>query len=60
VAYLEGSGMVAVPIHLELRVKATGKTIRDLEAHLWTFGDDGLVRRMRHFVDTEQFAQQSA
>jgi ketosteroid isomerase-like protein len=59
-AFLEGDGMVAVPIRLELRVKATGRVIRDLEAHLWTFGDDGLVRRMRHFVDTQQFALATA
>ncbi len=49
-----------MPIRLELRVKATGRVIRDLEAHLWTFGDDGLVRRMRHFVDTQQFALATA
>jgi len=56
VAFLEGGDLVAVPIQLELRVKATGKVIRDLEAHLWTFGADGRVARMRHFVDTQQFA----
>lgn len=57
IAFLEGNGMVAVPIHLELRVKANGNRIRDLEAHLWTFGADGLVTRMRHILDTRQFAQ---
>lgn len=60
VAFLEGGNMVAVPINLELRVKATGKVIKDLEAHLWTFGDDGRVTRMRHLVDTHQFALASA
>jgi uncharacterized protein len=25
---------------------------RDEEVHLWTFGDDGKVVRMRHYVDT--------
>lgn len=59
-AFLEGGNLVAVPIHIELRVRATGRTIRDLEAHLWTFGDDGRVARLRHLVDTQQFAQQSA
>ena len=48
--------MVAVPIHLELRVKSTGKIIKDLEAHLWTFDADGKVTRMRHLADTQQFA----
>ncbi|MFO1070102.1 MAG: nuclear transport factor 2 family protein [Geminicoccaceae bacterium] len=56
VAFLEGDDMVAVPIRLELFVKATGKTIRDLEVHLWTFGKDGKVTQMRHLVDTLQFA----
>jgi ketosteroid isomerase-like protein len=56
VAFLEGGNMVAVPIHLELRVKANGKRIRDLEAHLWTFGDNGLATRIRHLIDTHQFA----
>ena len=32
------------------------KRIRDLEAHLWTFGADGLVRRIRHLIDSHQFA----
>lgn len=57
VAFLEGGNLVAVPIQLELRVRATGKLIRDLEAHLWTFGEDGKVTRLRHLVDTLQFAQ---
>jgi ketosteroid isomerase-like protein len=55
IAFLEGGNLVAVPIHLELRVKATGKLIRDLEAHLWTFGNDGLITRLRHLADTRQF-----
>jgi len=33
-------------------VKATGKTLRDLEVHLWTFDDAGRVVRFRHVVDT--------
>lgn len=55
-AFLEGDNMVAVPVHIELRVKANGKIIKDLEAHLWTFGADGLVTHFRHLVDTQQFA----
>mgnify|MGYP001164244963 CR=1 FL=1 len=58
--FLEGGNQVAVPIHLELRVRATGRPIRDLEMHLWTFGDDGLVARFRHFVDSQQFALAAA
>lgn len=56
-AFLEGENVVAVPIHLELRVKKTGKVIKDLEAQLWTLGDDGLVKQMRHRTDTRPFAQ---
>ncbi len=56
IAFLEGDGMVAVPIRLELLHKAAGTRIRDLELHLWQFGDDGLVTGFRHFVDTWQFA----
>ncbi len=52
----EGAGMVAVPVQLELVHKPTGNRIRDLEMHLWTFQEDGLVKRFRHFVDTRQFA----
>ena len=25
---------------------------RDEEVHLWTFGDDGKVTRLRHYTDT--------
>lgn len=55
-AFLEGDRMVAVPVRLELEVRANGKRIRDLEMHLWTFGPDGQVTRFRHMVDTLQFA----
>ena len=55
-AFLEGGDMVAVPVHIELIVKANGKRIRDLEMHLWTFDSDGRVSRFRHLVDTHQHA----
>ena len=58
--FLEGGDMVAVPIDLRLRVKATGLIIRDIEMHLWTFDADGRVSRFRHIVDTRQFAEASA
>ena len=57
VGFLEGGDMVAVPIHSEVRDKASGRGFRDLEMHLWTFGPDGLVRRFRHMGDTHQFAK---
>jgi uncharacterized protein len=57
VAFLEGGDMVAVPIHLGLRHRASGREMHDLEVHLWTFGQDGLVKRLRHILDTHQFAK---
>lgn len=58
--FLEGAGMICVLIRIELRAKATGRIIRDLEAHLWTFGADGAVTRFRHFADTHQLAKSTA
>ncbi|WP_342361547.1 nuclear transport factor 2 family protein [Terrarubrum flagellatum] len=55
-AFLAGEDMIAVPIQIELVHKATGRRVRDCEAHLWTFGADGLVTRFRHLVDTRQYA----
>lgn len=55
-AFLTDGSTVAVPIAIELVHKASGRRIRDLEAHLWTFGADGLVARFRHLVDTRQYA----
>jgi uncharacterized protein len=57
VAFVAEGDLVAVPIHTELRHKASGRNFRDLEMHLWTFGPDGLARRFRHFIDTRQFAR---
>jgi hypothetical protein len=34
----------------EVRIVTDSYT--DEELHLWTFGDDGLVTRLRHYVDT--------
>jgi uncharacterized protein len=57
VAFLTGGDMVAVPIHLELRHRASGRTFGDLEVHLWTFGADGRVTRLRHVIDPRPFEQ---
>jgi uncharacterized protein len=43
---------VVVEVFIHNVVPETGKEIRDEELHLWTFGDDGKVVRMRHYVDT--------
>jgi ketosteroid isomerase-like protein len=51
---LEGGSQVAAVIRIELTPKATGRTILDLELHLWTFGADGKVVQFKHLVDTHQ------
>ena len=56
VAFLEGGGMVCALIRLEVRHKGTGRVLRDLVGHLWSFGADGLAKRYRHLADTRQFA----
>ncbi|GAC1524557.1 MAG: hypothetical protein NVS2B6_11240 [Thermoleophilaceae bacterium] len=33
-------------------VRIVTDTLADEEQHLWTFAGDGLVTRMRHYVDT--------
>jgi ketosteroid isomerase-like protein len=35
-----------------VEVQIVTAAFADEELHLWTFGDDGLVTRMRHYVDT--------
>jgi hypothetical protein len=52
---LSGGNQVAVPIALEGSVKATGKPVKVLEIHLWSFGPDGKVIRFFHCVDRHAF-----
>jgi ketosteroid isomerase-like protein len=49
---MDGDGNVAVVVHIETVVKASGYVIDDEEVHLWTFDDAGLVSAFRHVVDT--------
>lgn len=49
----DGSMVVAV-IHVEVGVRATGRSFNDVELHLWTFDAQGKVARFRHVVDTHQ------
>jgi len=49
---LESKHQVAVTFSIEFVVKATGKTLRDEELHLWTLDDAGRVIALRHYVDT--------
>jgi ketosteroid isomerase-like protein len=54
VSCLASEHQVVALFHIELRVKASGRAVRDFEAHLWTFDDSGKVTKFRHFVDTSQ------
>lgn len=49
---------VAAIVNLDFTWKATGRQIVEpSEVHLWRFGDDGLVRSLRHASDTRQHAR---
>jgi ketosteroid isomerase-like protein len=52
-AFLEGGDTVAGLVRL---VKATGRKVKDLEVHLFTFTADGKVKSFRHVIDTRQLA----
>jgi ketosteroid isomerase-like protein len=49
---LASDRQAAVEVVIEYVDPATGAHIRDEELHLWTFGDDGKVTRLRHYADT--------
>ena len=48
---IAGERQVAVEVLIDATLPGGGR-VRDEELHLWSFGDDGLVTRMRHYVDT--------
>jgi ketosteroid isomerase-like protein len=48
---MAGGDQVAVEIVMDA-TPAGGSRYRDEEIHLWTFGDDGKVTRLRHYTDT--------
>jgi uncharacterized protein len=56
-ALLAGDGLVVALIELDATVVATGERIRDLEAHVWSFGPDGRVTAFRHVVDTAKHVE---
>ena len=56
-AFLEGDGVVAAVIAIDLTVKATGERFRDAEMHLWSFDAHGRVTAFRHFVDTAKHVE---
>ena len=51
--FLEEGSTVVVLIDLDVTVRKTGIRAQEIdEAHIWHFGDDGLVARFRHRADT--------
>ena len=52
VSLLEGPAQVAAFFHVGLQVKSNGRSVGDLEGHLWSFDSAGKVARFRHFADT--------
>lgn len=54
---LAGGDQVAGVVDLEVRVKATGRTVRALEIHLWTLGEEGRVTRFFHCLDRHAFVE---
>jgi uncharacterized protein len=57
VGMLANGHQVAVPIEWEVTVRATGRTVRDHEVHLWTFNDAGRVTAFRCLGDTHRNVQ---
>lgn len=49
---MEGKHQVAVTFTIQFVVKATGKSLRDEEVHVWTLNDAGQVIALRHYADT--------
>jgi uncharacterized protein len=52
VSLMENAHQVSATFTIELEVKATGKSLRDEEVHVWTLDDRGRVIAMRHYCDT--------
>jgi ketosteroid isomerase-like protein len=52
-AFLESGNVVVALIDVTFTVKATGKSMAQLdEVHIWRFNDQGKVSSFRHRVDT--------
>lgn len=50
-ALMAGDGHVVAKILIELTHPSGGR-YRDEELHLWTFGRDGKITALRHYIDT--------
>jgi len=55
--YESAAGGVVARILFEAEVKATGKTVSDIEVHVWSFDEDGKVASFRHVLDTLKNAE---
>jgi hypothetical protein len=54
-AVLEGPAVVVALIEIEAVVKATGRSLAEIdEVHIWHFDAGGRIRKFRHAVDTHQ------
>jgi ketosteroid isomerase-like protein len=51
-----GDDKVVAEVEIEVTTPEGGH-YRDEELHLWTFGDDGKITRMRHYVDTAKHVE---
>ena len=55
--FLASERRVAVPIAAEMRSKAKGGKLSDIELHLWEFDDQGAVVSHRSYVDSLALAR---
>jgi ketosteroid isomerase-like protein len=51
VNFLAAGDQVVAIIRSSLVNKNTGRAVKDLEVHIWTYGPDGLVSQFVHVVD---------
>jgi ketosteroid isomerase-like protein len=51
-AFFANGDDVAVLLRLRATMKPTGRTFEEELVHVWTFGTDGLVKRMRDIQDS--------
>jgi ketosteroid isomerase-like protein len=52
-----GGNQVAAEFSIAARLRSRAGAYRDEEMHLWTFGDDGKVTRLRHYLDTAKHVE---
>lgn len=55
----EEKSQVVALLRIEATIRSTGKPIKDYEAHLFTFDDEGRVVAFRHILDSHQHLEAS-